>query len=59
MKFDLTPYEEKMKKTIAALADELGGIRVGRASAKVLEKNQGPLLRNADADRRCSDHQDA
>jgi len=38
MIFDTAPYEEKMKKTITALNDELGGIRVGRASAKVLDK---------------------
>lgn len=38
MKFDTLPYEEKMKKTIHALSEELGGIRVGRASAKVLDK---------------------
>lgn len=42
MKFDLTPYEEKMKKTITALSEELGGIRVGRANAKVLDKIKVP-----------------
>lgn len=42
MKFDTTIYEEKMKKSIAALKDELGGIRVGRASIKVLDKIKVP-----------------
>ncbi|HAN21312.1 MAG: ribosome recycling factor [Clostridiales bacterium GWF2_36_10] len=42
MKFDTTLYEEKMKKTISALSEELGGIRVGRASAKVLDKIKVP-----------------
>jgi ribosome recycling factor len=42
MKFDITPYEEKMKKTIAALTEEYGGIRVGRANAKVLDKIKVP-----------------
>lgn len=38
MKLDLKPFEEKMKKTIVVLEDEFGGIRVGKASAKLLEK---------------------
>ena len=42
MKFDITPYEDKMKKTIATLTEEYGGIRVGRASAKVLDKIKVP-----------------
>lgn len=42
MKFDTALYEEKMKKTISALGEELGGIRVGRASAKVLDKIKVP-----------------
>ncbi|HBR31510.1 MAG TPA: ribosome recycling factor, partial [Clostridiales bacterium] len=31
-----------MKKTIAALSEELSGIRVGRASTKLLEKIKVP-----------------
>ena len=42
MKFDTAPYEEKMKKTIFALSEELGAIRVGRASIKVLDKIKVP-----------------
>lgn len=38
MKFDNAPYEEKMKKSIISLTEELASIRVGRASAKVLDK---------------------
>lgn len=38
MKLDTKPYEEKMKKTISVYEEELGGIRVGRANAKVLDK---------------------
>ena len=38
MKLDLKPYEEKMKKSILVLEDEFGGIRVGKASAKLLDK---------------------
>ena len=38
MKLDLKPFEEKMKKSIAVLEDEFGGIRVGKASAKLLDK---------------------
>ena len=38
MKLDLKPFEEKMKKSIAVLEDEFGGIRVGKASARLLDK---------------------
>jgi len=38
MKYDLKPTEEKMKKTIAAYEENLASIRVGRASASVLNK---------------------
>lgn len=38
MKFDLSPYESKMKKTIEVLESEFATIRVGRASPKVLDK---------------------
>ena len=38
MNFDIAPFGEKMKKTIFVLSEELGGIRVGRASARVLDK---------------------
>ena len=38
MKLDTKPYEEKMKKTISVYEEELGGIRVGRANSKVLDK---------------------
>ena len=38
MKLDLKPFEEKMKKSIAVLEEEFGGIRVGKASAKLLDK---------------------
>ncbi len=38
MKFDNKPYETKMKKTVEVLESEFGTIRVGRASAKVLDK---------------------
>ena len=38
MKFDLTPYENKMKKTVEVLESEFAAIRVGRASPKVLDK---------------------
>ena len=31
-------YEEKMKKTLAALDSEFATIRVGRANPKVLDK---------------------
>ncbi len=36
--FDIKPFEEKMKKSISVLEEEFGTIRVGRASAKVLDK---------------------
>ena len=38
MKPDLTPYESKMKKSIASFEHELSTIRVGRANAAVLDK---------------------
>ena len=38
MKLITKDYEEKMKKSIAVLEDEFGGIRVGKASAKLLDK---------------------
>lgn len=38
MKFDVKPYEQKMKKTIEVLESEFATIRVGRASARVLDK---------------------
>ncbi|MCD8356503.1 MAG: ribosome recycling factor [Clostridia bacterium] len=38
MKPDLKPYETKMKKTLDVLADNLAGIRAGRANANVLNK---------------------
>ena len=38
MKFDLNPYENKMKKTVEVLESEFAAIRVGRASPKVLDK---------------------
>lgn len=38
MKLDLTPYEEKMKKTLSHYREELSVIRVGRASPAVLDK---------------------
>jgi len=42
MKLELKTYEEKMKKTIAVYEEDLAGIRVGRASAKVLDKISVP-----------------
>ena len=42
MKLDIKPYEEKMKKTISVYEEDLAGIRVGRASAKVLDKVSVP-----------------
>jgi ribosome recycling factor len=36
--FDIKPYEAKMKKSISVLEEDFGTIRVGRASAKVLDK---------------------
>ena len=38
MKFETREYEEKMKKSIASYEYELGTVRVGRASATVLDK---------------------
>lgn len=42
MKFETVSYEEKMKKTISALSEELSAIRVGRASTKLLDKIKVP-----------------
>ncbi len=36
--FDIKPYEAKMKKSISVLEEDFATIRVGRASAKVLDK---------------------
>ena len=36
--FEMKPFEEKMKKSIAVLEEDFGTIRVGRASSKVLDK---------------------
>ena len=36
--FEMKVYEERMKKSIAVLEEDFGTIRVGRASAKVLDK---------------------
>ncbi len=38
MKIDVKPYEEKMKKAVAHFEEELGTVRVGKASATVLDK---------------------
>ena len=38
MKLDTKAFEDKMKKTIAVLEDEFACIRIGRASARVLDK---------------------
>ncbi len=38
MKYDLKPTEERMKKTIASLQENLSLIRVGRANAAVISK---------------------
>ena len=38
MKIDTKPYEEKMKKTVSSLEENLGYIRAGKASAAVLDK---------------------
>ncbi|MDO4286482.1 MAG: ribosome recycling factor [Eubacteriales bacterium] len=38
MKPDLKPYETKMQKTLDVLAENLSGIRAGRANANVLNK---------------------
>ncbi len=36
--FDIKPFEQKMKKSISVLEEDFATIRVGRASAKVLDK---------------------
>lgn len=36
--FEMKPFEEKMKKSILVLEEDFGTIRVGRASARVLDK---------------------
>ena len=38
MKLDLKPFEEKMKKCIAAVEKEFGTVRAGRASPTVLDR---------------------
>lgn len=38
MKFDNRPYETKMQKTVEVLESDFATIRVGRASARVLDK---------------------
>mgnify|MGYP002578823534 CR=1 FL=1 len=38
MKLDTKVFEDKMKKTIAVLEEEFACIRIGRASARVLDK---------------------
>ena len=38
MKIDVKPYEEKMKKAVSYFEEELGTVRVGKASAAVLDK---------------------
>lgn len=38
MRFDTKPYEEKMKKSIAAYEENLESIRAGRANAAILAK---------------------
>ncbi len=38
MKLDTTEYEQKMKKTIRVLEEDFAAIRVGRASARVLDR---------------------
>lgn len=38
MKFETKAYEEKMKKTVEVLSNEFAAIRVGRASARVLDQ---------------------
>ncbi len=35
---DLTPYRDRMDKAVAALKEEFGGLRTGRASAGLLEQ---------------------
>jgi ribosome recycling factor len=36
--FEMKPFEERMKKSISVLEEDFATIRVGRASAKVLDK---------------------
>ena len=36
--FEMKPFEQKMKKSISVLEEDFATIRVGRASAKVLDK---------------------
>ncbi len=38
MKFETKAYEEKMKKTVEVLSNDFAAIRVGRASARVLDQ---------------------
>ncbi len=38
MKIDIKPYEEKMTKTVSVFEEELATVRVGKASAAVLDK---------------------
>jgi len=38
MKLDTKPYEEKMKKTVAVLEENLGYIRAGKANSTILDK---------------------
>lgn len=38
MKLDVKPYEEKMKKSVAAFEADLATIRAGRANASVLDR---------------------
>ncbi len=38
MNFDIKPYEDRMKKTISVLQEDCEAIRVGRASAKLLDR---------------------
>lgn len=42
MKPEIKGYEEKMKKTISVYEEELAGIRLGRASSRVLDKVSVP-----------------
>lgn len=42
MKLETKTYEEKMKKTLSVYEEELGGIRVGRANARLLDKISVP-----------------
>ena len=43
MKLDTKAFEDKMKKTIAVLEEEFACIRIGRASARVLDKITSPI----------------